>query len=267
MPAVQLARLRRQTAELAEYFFQSEILVRRLKDLLEFYADRTQRPNQPGAANTLIRSYKVPQPVMRRIVLELGEQVDSDPQAALNLIDALWAQETLETKLLAIELLGRLSPEMHSAVSQRAQEWNQDNDESLLLEALADKGMSRLREEAPDTLLKLLNGLLKSENIRQQRLGLHALQLLLEEGKYENLPAVYKNLGPVLKKADKALRSSLIAVLRPLAKQSPQETAYFLRQTLSKNQSRTLTQIIRRTLEDFPPETQKSLRSTLKGEE
>jgi hypothetical protein len=89
----------------------------------------------------------------------------------------------------------------------------------------------------------------------------------LDEGNFENLPAVYRSLGPALKKADKGLRSSLIEVVRSLAQRSPQETAFFLRQTLSKNKTRTLTQIIRRSLEEFPPEIEKSLRTALKSED
>jgi hypothetical protein len=267
MPAVQLARLRRQTAELAEYFYQPEVLVRKLTDLFEFYADRTQRPNQPSTAQTLIKTYKVPQPVLRRVGQELGALIGSDPQAALVLIDVLWAQENLESRLLAIELLGKLDPGMLSEISERALAWNQANDEGKLLEALGRQGMARLREESPDALLKFVDRLLKTGEVRQQRFGLLALELLLEEGRFENLPAVYRSLNPALKKAEKGLRSSLIGVIRPLVQQSPQETAFFLRQILSKNKNRTLTQIIRRSLEEFPPEFQKSLRSALKSED
>ena len=49
MPAIQLTRLRLQTAGLAESFANPQAFVRGLHDLLDYYADRTHRPGQSGA--------------------------------------------------------------------------------------------------------------------------------------------------------------------------------------------------------------------------
>jgi hypothetical protein len=55
-------------------------------------------------------------------------------------------------------------------------------------------------------------------------------------------------------------------VLEALAQRSPQETAYFLRQSLNAPEAFDTPWIIRQTLHSFPPEIQEGLRNSVKGE-
>ena len=63
------------------------------------------------------------------------------------------------------------------------------------------------------------------------------------------------------------LQSELLAVLQALARRSPAETAYFLRQILTLVSDPLIPRLIRRCLPSFSPETQVGLRAALKSRE
>ena len=54
MPAIQLARLNRQIAELSEAFYQPKRYLQTLHDLLEAYHDRSYRSGQTGPPPPLL---------------------------------------------------------------------------------------------------------------------------------------------------------------------------------------------------------------------
>ena len=124
MPAIQLARLRQQAVELAELFSQPEVFIKELKDLFEFYSDRTRRPSQVGAPPPILKAYKIPAPVIRRILFELNPRVKDDPQGGFSLVDALWEQPILELRMLAISFLFKLPAAEHEQILERLEKWS-----------------------------------------------------------------------------------------------------------------------------------------------
>jgi hypothetical protein len=61
------------------------------------------------------------------------------------------------------------------------------------------------------------------------------------------------------------IRPDLLDVLVCLAHRSPTETAFFLRQTLTLPNAPATPGLIRQVLNEFPPEIEKNLRSTVRG--
>jgi hypothetical protein len=263
MPAIQLARLRRQADELAQHFENPEVFVRQFTDLLEFYADRTHRPSQSGS-NPLLKAYRIPDPVLRRILIELTPFCQHDPEGTLALADTCWAQEIFEFRLLALNLLGKVPPEMAEEITSRAQAWNQENLEENLLQALTTTALAPLRENQLEAYIQLVEASLDKNSFIANRLGLQAMLVLLQDSKFENLPLVYRLLTPVLERAGKPLHPDLLAVLRRLAERSPQETAYYLRQRLAGIDSKLMHWLARKSLSAFPPEMEKDLRELLR---
>src|SRR3989304_215281 len=104
MPAIQLARLKIQSAQLSEDFVRPDKFVRGLRDLLELYADRTRRSGQFGEPAPLLPAFKVPAPVLRQVLKDLAPMATGDPQGGLALCEALWAEPFLEFRLLAAYL-------------------------------------------------------------------------------------------------------------------------------------------------------------------
>jgi hypothetical protein len=264
MPAIQLERLYRQATELAEWYHQPEKFATGLRDLFEFYADRTHRRGTSGAPALAIKTYKIAQPVMRRVLHELDTPLKADPQAALPLVDALWVREIYEFRVMAIEIISRLPVSLAAPVFERIQEWSRDNREEKLLSLLAERGMAALREQDIDDFLVHVRGWCQGDNFLDRRLGLLALLPLVKDGDFTNLPLIYGILTPLLDDLPKTLRADLLPVLRPLVRRSPKETAFFLRQRLEEAaQPGEVTWMIRRLLEDFPADQRASLRGEI----
>src|SRR4030043_489754 len=101
MPAISPAKLKLQTARLAEQYTQPGVFVRELHALLKIYADHSHRPGQSGTPSALIESYNVHPPVLRQINLSMKQIVERDPSGTLELCDALWGESYLEHRLLA----------------------------------------------------------------------------------------------------------------------------------------------------------------------
>jgi hypothetical protein len=81
---------------------------------------------------------------------------------------------------------------------------------------------------------------------------------------FENLPVFFRLIQQLCQAAPAALRPDLLDVLAALARRSPQETAYFLRQTLIFPDSPDTPWLIRQSLSQFPPEMQSSLRQAMR---
>lgn len=265
MPAIQLARLKIQAARLAERFADPAAFVRGLHDLLDAYADRAYRPGREGEPPPLLVSYNTPPPVLRQALVEVEPLAAQDRGAGLALCDALWQQPYYEFRLLAIQLLGKVEPEPEAELLERARAWAVPGTELRLLKALFLHGLARLRQASPERFLGLAQRWLVSEEAFNRHLGLLALQALLSEPEFENIPALFHAITPLVRAAPTPLRPDLQEVIELLARRSPGETAFFLRQNLAMEMDNPGTAwLTRHCLHAFPGEFQASLRAALR---
>jgi hypothetical protein len=96
-----------------------------------------------------------------------------------------------------------------------------------------------------------------------QAMGLHALLPLIQDRDYQNLPPVFSSISPLLQSAPAAIQVELIEVISALARRTPKETVYYLRQVLTVGQGAGADRLIRKALPAFDAESQSSLRSAL----
>ncbi|MEA3350865.1 MAG: DNA alkylation repair protein [Chloroflexota bacterium] len=265
MPAIKPARLKIQVVEIMELFDAPDKFLRALHDLLGFYADRTRRFGRVVKSAPLLDSYQVPKQVLRQIELSLSPKVLADSDAAVELADRLWDDGWLETRLLAISVLGQVSPLPPERVSDRVQMWGQACKEELVMKSLVSKGLEKLRLDARGYYFESVENWLLSPHQSLVLVGLRALPPLLDDDNFENLPLVFRWLAPLARDAGIEVRNDLIQVLRSLARRSPQETAYFLRKIKATASSpRSVAMIIRRSLDAFPADVQSVLRDVLR---
>ena len=260
MPAIQLARLKIQAAQLAASFYEPAAYLRGLRYLLNFYADRTHRPGQAGEIRALLPAYNVPAPVLRQVVNELAPLAEKDPTAGLALVDALWTEDNLECKLGAISLMGTLPLPAFDSVVERVQKWAIEAQDPLLV-ILMGQGLARLRKEAPGRIPSLLNAWLTSADRQEIQVGLRAATGLVDQEDFENIPLVFRLISPHVRAITPPLRLDLAGLLRALARRSPQETAHFLRQNLSYD---SVPWLARQALPEMPPSVQEGLRQVLR---
>ena len=264
MPAIQPERLRLESARLVESFNQPGAFVRGLRQVLERYGDHTYRPGQAGRPPSLLPSHNVPPPVLRQVAQDVKAAASHDPAAALALCDALWAEPSLEARTLASALLGSLPIENTAQVVQRLSTWARAGGDEAFLTTILDQGLQTLRLQAPAQALELAEGWLQSSKTPEQQLGMHVLLAVLADPAFEDLPSIYSLIAPFLRTAPALLRPDLLAVLAALARRSPQETAYMLKQALNASENAETAWLARQTLDDFPPDVLESLRSELK---
>jgi hypothetical protein len=261
MPAIQLSRLKIQAARLAELIPTPDLFVRSLRTILEYYSDRTHRPGQSGEPPPLLPAYNVPFPVLRQILHELTAPLSKNQSQGLLICDALWAQEQYECRLLAARVLGLLPVEPLEPVYERLMVWVLEDEERVLNELLS-QGLTRWRKEAPNSYLIQLNEWMRSSSFTEQKLGLKALLPLIDDRSFTNFPVLFRLLNPMVRVAPSQIRPDLIPVLRSLAKRSPKETAFFLRQNMASQDTAWLT---RKVLSEFSENLQQSLREEMKN--
>jgi hypothetical protein len=266
MPAIQPNRLKQQCQDLAEHFSKPSSFVRELTHLFEFYADRAQRPNQSGKLFSAIPAFNISQPVFNRILSELIPRAEANPEQGLELAEALWAEPALESRLLGVNLLGHIPAADPGLIIGKIDQWQQDNEDETLRDALATNGLTHLRREASQRLFSQIGKWISQSDSGQQKLGLVALHALLAEPHYENLPAAYKIITPLAKDAPSNLRPYLLDLIQILAKRSAKETALFLRDLATTNDSKTPKWLIRYSAGSFPPAIERDLRSLLRGQ-
>jgi hypothetical protein len=264
MPAINLPRLKLQAAELAGLFDQPEFFLRSLNDLLDLYADRVHRFGQAGEPPPLIQAYNVPPPMLRQLALELNPFAAQDAVYTFALCDLLWAEPMLEPRLLAAMLLGQAPLTDAEAILERVGRWAQPIAEDRLINALVQHGLSRVSREQPQRLLEQSSEWLSSGDTGLERLGLRTLLLLVSDPAFDNLPAVLHQLMPFVRVAPYPIRADIMDVLIALARRSPKETAYTLRQTLEAPDHPETAWLVRQALRYFPAETQASLRAALR---
>lgn len=245
---------------LAEHFDDCPAYVRSLHYLLDFYADRARRPGLTGTPGPLISAYKVRPPVLRMVLQELVPLAQENPAQGLALCDALWAESFLEMRQLGAQLLGQIPPEPPEPIVERVQRWITPQLEFFLLECVLQDSLERVRREHPEMMVKLVQGWLESGQKFQQQIGLRALLPLIEDQRFENLPAFFRLAQPFCRVAPPGLRPDVLDVIAALARRSPQETAYFLRQTLTSPEAPDAPWLVRQSLEAFPADIQNGLR-------
>ncbi len=264
MPAIHPARLKIKISKIVAHFGTPVEFVRTLHDLFDFYADRTRHPGRGGKPFSLVRAYNVPRQVLRQIEGELAPMSAADSERALSLADALWQEGWLECRLLAIAILGEVPPDPPEQVVERIQAWGRECGEDRQLDASLMVGLARLRKEAPELFLRILETWITSPDLASQKVGLRVLPPLVEDASFENLPAVFHLIAPLVMNVETVLEVDLLVVLHALAQRSPQETAYFMRQSLIMSDRPAVNSLVWQSLRAFPPEIEANLRELLR---
>ena len=260
MPAIQPAKLKAQVLLLANRFSQPQKFERGLTELLDGYADHTHKPGHSGEPPPLLTTYNTPLPVLRQLWSTISPIITEKPLAALDVIDLLWLQPYLEHRYLAANILGHLPIDQKFEVITRIQTWINRDLETRLVDVLLNRGLKRLRNEVPQTIIELADQWLHNPDELYNKLGLHLLFILTSDSAFANLPAIFRLITPFLQNAPPPLRPDIISLLVTLIHRSPAETAYHLNLSLKATNNPDSAWLLRQVMAEFPLHQQSELR-------
>ncbi len=265
MPAINPARLKTQTADLIEKLDSHKAFIAALHDLFGFYADRTKRPGRGDKSFSTLRAYNVPKHVLRQVSASLLPALTQKNAPAFELADLLWDQNWVECQILALEILGWREPEdIHDTLSKITRWATIVQRDTRLVETMS-KALLQIWQRHPDVVEMQIQGWMARWNQGQNKIGLKVLPYFIQYPAFSNLPIIFSMISPMLKEEKSKTDRSFRAVLTALAKRSPQETAYFLRQHVLITNLPNSEIFIRQNLDVFPAYEQAELRKFLRN--
>ncbi|GAB4537871.1 MAG: hypothetical protein Fur002_00400 [Anaerolineales bacterium] len=263
MPAIDLARLRKQASRLADFFFLPEEFIKHLRETLEFYVNYTLRTKDNVALGSNLKTYRTPPAVLTQIQTELRPLASENPQTALDLADALWEEGALETSLLAAFLLGQVSPQAERLLPRLAA-WTQQTRDPEVRAALLSSSLTRMRKETPEQFFDLVREYLHPARMRSWSNGIQALLPVIADASDSYLPAVLDMVEPLIEEAPSTLQTDLAELIVALYRASSNETIFLLKNILKNSQNPMTAVTLRRISPSFPPPLEKELRGLLR---
>lgn len=264
MPAIDLARLRKQANRLADFFFLPDEFMKHLREMLDFYVNYTLRTVENVAPGSNLKTYRTPPAVLTQIENELRAVSEANPQFALDLADRLWDEGALETRLLAAFLLGRIPPQ-EERLLPRLTAWTQQVRDPDVRSALLSTSLTRMRKETPAQFLTLVREYLHPARMRTWSNGIQALLPMVAEASSNNLPTIFDMVEPLIEEAPSTLQNDLTDLIVALYRASANETTFLLKHILTNAQNPMTVVTLRRIAPDFPPPLQKELRDLLRS--
>ncbi|MCL4275338.1 MAG: DNA alkylation repair protein [Anaerolineales bacterium] len=265
MPAIDLTRLRKQANRLADFFFLPDEFMKHLREMLDFYVNYTLRTVENVAPGSNLKTYRTPPAVLTQIENELRPIAEANPHFALELADVLWDEGALETRLLAAFLLGRIPPQ-EERLLPRITAWTQQIRDPNVRAALLSTSLTRMRKETPDQFLTLVREYLHPERARTWSNGIQALIPMIADTDFENLPAIFDIVEPIIEEAPSTLQNDLTDLIVSLYRASASETVFMLKHVLANSQNPMTAITLRRISPNFPPPLQKELRNLLQAQ-
>ncbi len=265
MPAIDLARLRKQANRLADFFFLPDEFMKHLREMLDFYVNYTLRTVENVAPGSNLKTYRTPPAVLTQIENELRTVAEANPQFALELADILWDEGALETRLLAAFLLGRIPPQ-EERLLPRLTAWTQQIRDSNVRSALLSTSLTRMRKETPAQFLTLVREYLHPARMRTWSNGIQALLPMIAEASNNNLPTIFDMAEPIIEEAPSTLQNDLTDLIVALYRASANETTFLLKHILTDAVNPMTVVTMRRIAPDFPPPLQKELRELLRSQ-
>jgi len=263
MPAIQPARLKIKVSQIVERVNSPQEFISALKDLFDFYSDRTYKPGRGSPQVSLIPSYNVPAQVTRLIEGMLQPALETNPEKALVLADSLWGEKWLELQVLALVILGWIPPDPPERIIDRLKIMGQECGEDQVLHASLLRGLASLWKETPYLFFDLLEFWLKSKDPASQKIGLRIISPLVDDPEFINLPRIFRSLTPFIQKIEKVPDIEVLNSIRTLAHRSPNETAFFLQRNLTISENDNIYSLIRQSLNAFPSPVREDLKTFL----
>ncbi|MFH2038655.1 MAG: hypothetical protein ABIJ65_04395 [Chloroflexota bacterium] len=264
MPAIDLTKLKQQCAELIILFDQPDVFLQQLKDILDFYTNRTLRVSQVIQKSNL-PTYNTPRPVILQIENTIEKLGELFPEAAINLSKALWDTSIYEARLLSAFILGTIPlPSSISLLTSLPEKLYETKDQGIK-NALLTSALARLRNEDPHTMMILVKEWLNAPGPKTKTWGLNAFLPLVQKLGYDDLPQIFEILRPVIITMTPATLTDIQACINSIYLISPVETIHFLTDIIQETKEEKILSMLMQIFRDLPLNAQNELNAVVKN--
>ncbi len=263
MPAIQLDKLKLQTANLAGKVGQPDLFQADLLDLFDHYSNRTFRAGTNTLANRMSSTYHLPDRVLWQIERDLEPQIHIyDQEQSLILAETLWSGKSLEEKQIAIFILGQIPVEVDQPILETFTRWFQPGLDPHLRMNLVTVGLDRLRQEKFEDWMSLVQQWLASPLEEKHAQAFLALVELLQETGDTHLPSVNKIVSDVVLDTPASLHHELITLFRVMVQVSLIETSYLTRDIIRRSNPQNVNhkRLLRKMIQLFPDAEQPEIK-------
>ena len=262
MPAVDFKRFNRDSAGLLQHFGQPAEFLPLLHAIFEQYANRTIR-SRPSPLTTALPTYQVPLAVVRHLEMLLAQPTIADPQNGLRLILALWQDGVFEGRILAAQLLGKITIESATFVDTIGQ-FVQESNDAEILDILLNQAMDRFRQKDPIAFLRMLASWVATHEDKLTSHALTAIHRSIQEDEDLNLPEIINIITPPLRAAPQTFQPHMLSLIAAIYTHSESEAVYFIRQLFADPFVAVLPAVFRRILPSLPPDLQPAVTDLLR---
>jgi hypothetical protein len=260
MPAVELARLKNQIAAIAADFTRPDEFRRGVSGLFYRYGMPSFRSVVANRKSVKTPSFHVPPVVVRYLVHEVRILSQENQLAAIQVGKELWAAPQLEMKELAATVLGEINLDHIHEVVEFLKIWAQPGVPPEVLVPLFEHGGRQLRTGASTVWLSMIEDWVSENEPRRINIGLLAILCTIGDADFQNIPALFRILTPILLRVPDGARANLDSVMAAMVSRVPIETIqYFKRIILTTTTSASTLAMIRKQVPLFREEDQAEL--------
>ena len=264
MAAIDLTRLNKQIEGLKEVFAQPVEFRQQFHEILQFYHRYAHRQHKDAVPVSFMRVYNLPDQVLPHIANGLSLKARQDEVETLAVVDELWLDEHYEARDLATHLLGQVPSTASTAVYDRIRQWSSAPMDRAVVSSVFSKASQRLNSEDPKGWTEFIGNLLANPLEHMQNHALYALALLVEQSHSDQLPLFFRWIRPFLQSDQTLIQPNLSRVIAVLARRSPAETAYILKEVLSDTEGTGIEQRVRSYLPFFEEEVSQGLQASIR---
>ncbi len=264
MAAIDLTRLNKQIDGLKEAFAQPADFRRQLHVVLQFYHRYAHRKHKDSVSISFMQTYDLPEQILPQIANGLSLKARQDVNETLAVVDELWLDDHFEARELATYLIGQVPVSASQEIYQRLTQWVSVPTDRAVIRSIFTKSSQRLRVEAPKGWVDFVGSLLASPVERAQNHGLYALSLLATQSDSDDLPQFFHWIRPFIQSDQNLIQSNLSLAVAALARRSPTETAYILKEVMSDTDGSGIERRVRSYLPFFEEELSQSLQNSLR---
>jgi hypothetical protein len=259
MPAAELSRLQAQISAISTQFDRPPQFLRSLLTLMELYADQHFQPGKLSQVKHLYSEHHLPTLVIQQLNTALGRLTKQYPAAALATMDSLKQERYFEAKVLATGMLGNFPVQYKSSVYERIKSWIQPDEDEQIVDEILHSVNGFFIEYDIETWFLHINKWLQSEDFRFKKIGLHALNLLVNDDRFSRFENIFPFIEPVILHPFLSLQRDILDVFKSLIKRSEMESLAFIKSILLKTKDAEVIRFIRRCVPLFSPEGQERL--------